>query len=94
MKAAETDWVRVTNQLNKLLETASTEGNNFGIELLAADMIAANGYIFSMRVVVKKRRATAAAAADPAAVAWWRPEVGGSSSHVSISSTFSSSSQG
>ena len=96
VKDAETDWVKVTNQLNKLLETASSDGNNFRIKLLGADMIAANGYIVSMRVVSKKLQTDAAAPVErPAgAVAWAPPEVGGSSSHVSISSTFSSSSQG
>src|SRR5205823_1692068 len=48
---AEADWIKVTDQVNDLLETASSDSNTFGITLLAADMIAANGYIVSMRVV-------------------------------------------
>jgi hypothetical protein len=80
---AETDWTKVNDQLNDLLETASSDNGTSGIKLLAADMIAANGYIVSMRVVVDGGDRTVA---PP-------PEAGGSSSHVSISSTFSSSSQ-
>ena len=84
-KAAERDWDTVCGQVNDLLETATTANNIFGVQLMAADMIAANGYIVSVRVVVKKPN--------------WppnsppHPEPGGSSSHVSISSAFSSSSQ-
>lgn len=86
VKAAEDDWVRVADRVNQLLETASSETNAFGFQLLAADMIAANGYIVSMRVVVKKPGANPTPGPHP-------PETGGSSSHVSISSVFSSSSQ-
>jgi hypothetical protein len=80
VKEAEADWSRVTNQVNKFLESGHS---NFGLKLLAADMIAVNGYIVSMRVVAQKPTRGR------------RPvfEVGGSSSHVSISSPFSSSSQ-
>jgi hypothetical protein len=90
VKAAEADWIKVTGQVNDLLEKASTASNSFGVTLLGADMIAANGYIVSMRVVVKPR-VTNAGHAIPAAFA--APEVGGSSSHVSLESAFSSPSQ-
>jgi hypothetical protein len=81
---AEADWTKVTDQVNDLLETASSDGNNFGVTLLAADMIAANGYIVSMRAVAN----------PPSNPGMPPPEPGGSdSSHVSISSAFSSSSQ-
>lgn len=81
---AETDWARVSDQVNTLLETASSDGNTFGVTLLGADMIAANGYIVSMRVVVNYP--------DPNPGGAPPPEAGGSSSHVSIHSPFSSSS--
>jgi hypothetical protein len=80
---AEADWASVNNQVNDLLETAYSSGNNFGITLLGVDMIAANGYIVSMRVVAN----------PPATPGVPPPELGGSSSQVSISSPFSSSSQ-
>ena len=87
VKAAEDDWTKVTNQVNELLETASSDGNSFGVTLLGADMIAANGYIVSMRVVAKDPNTTPV---PPGTIP--PPEVGGSSSHVSLSSAFSSSS--
>jgi hypothetical protein len=86
VKAAEADWTKVNNQVNNLLETASSDGNTLGIKLLAAEMIAANGYIVAMRVVANPPPVTPGVAPPP--------EPGGSeSSHVSISSPFSSSSQ-
>ena len=89
-KAAEADWTKVSNQVNDLLETASSGSSSFGIELLAADMVAANGYIVSMRVVANEPSENG----GPASPGIAAPEVGGSSSsHVSISSAFSSSSQ-
>jgi hypothetical protein len=91
VKEAEADWVKVTDQVNDLLEKAYSDNNSLGVKLLAADMIAANGYIVAMRVVANKARTAAGhgAAGEPP------PEPGGSdSSHVSISSAFSSSSQG
>jgi hypothetical protein len=84
LKDAEADWIKVTGQVNDLLEAAYSAGNNFGVQLLGADMIAANGYIVSMRVVAN----------SPSAPGVPPPEMGGSdSSHVSVSSAFSSSSQ-
>jgi hypothetical protein len=80
---AENDWTKVSDKVNELLETASSDGNNFGITLLGADMIAANGYIVSMRIVGIPK------ASGPGIAP---PEEGGSSSHVSISSPLSSSS--
>jgi hypothetical protein len=92
VKAAEADWTKVTDQVNDLLETASSDGNSFGIKLLAADMIAANGYVVSMRVVAKDPGTNGGPGpVPPGAIP--PPEIGGSSSHVSISSLFSSSSQ-
>ncbi len=88
---AEADWVKVNDQLDTLLKTASSDNNNLGVKLLAADMIAANGYIVAMRVVANKPYAAGRPRAGAAPVP---PEVGGSdSSHISISSAFSSSSQ-
>jgi hypothetical protein len=86
VRDAKADWIKVSDQVNDLLETASSDGNNFGVTLLATDMIAANGYIVSMRVVANPPSTTPGVPPPP--------EVGGSSSsHVSISSAFSSSSQ-
>jgi hypothetical protein len=80
---AEADWIKVSSQVNDLLQTASSGGNNSGVTLLGTDMIAANGYIVSMRVVANPP--------SPPGVPL-PPEAGGSSSsHVSISSPFSSS---
>jgi hypothetical protein len=81
---AEADWIKVCDQVNDLLETASTDGNSSGITLIAADMIAANGYIVSMRIVVKPPEQQPPGGVPP-------PEPDGSSSHVSLHSPFSSS---
>jgi hypothetical protein len=88
---AEADWTKVAGQVSDLLETASDDGNTYGITLLAADMIAANGYIVSMRVAAKMPGTNGGPL--PPGGAPPPPEPGGSSSHVSISSAFSSSSQ-
>jgi hypothetical protein len=61
---------------NELNHFLETTGKGaFKFTLLAADMVSVNGYIMSMRIVVQKDIR----------------EAGGSSSHVSISSPFSSS---
>ena len=74
--AAETDWMQVTDQLNSLLESGRDNSGNYKPGKFAADMVTANGYIISMRVVIMLPG----------------KEPGGSSSHISISSAFSSSS--
>ncbi len=83
-KDAEDDWINVSNQVNDMLEMASSDGNSFGTTLLGTDMITANGYIVSMRVVVNYP--------DPNPGGAPPPEITGSSSHVSLHSPFSSSS--
>ena len=80
---AEGDWDTVAKQLNSLLESGTdVDGSDYGYQLKAADMVAVNGYIISMRVVALKR---------PTRGRVGTLEAGGSSSHVSISSPFSSS---
>jgi hypothetical protein len=87
-KDAEKEWTTVTTVLNAFIEAefpppgSTPPGSNAPkLKIEAADMIEVNGYIVSMRVV----------ASDPEKPV--RPnEVGGSSSHVSVSSAFSSSS--
>jgi hypothetical protein len=79
IKDAEGDWQDVTDKLRDYLEKARK--SYLGLALLAADMIAVNGYIVSMRVVVQKPISGGKETFEP----------GGSSSHVSISSPFSSS---
>ena len=81
-EASELDWVKVTNALNDFLEDA-TDGYR-KVRLMAADMVEVNGYIVSMRVVVQPRLHAARGSVGIL-------EAGGSSSHVSISSAFSSS---
>ena len=71
---AEQDWADINEEVSRLLEEASAGGNSYKLKLLAADMVAVNGYVVSIRVVVEPERR----------------EPGGSSSHVSISSAFSS----
>jgi hypothetical protein len=74
---SEKDWVRVTNDINNFIESAMDNYQD-GCQLMLADMVEVNGYVVSMRVIVV-----------PGPV---HPnEPGGSSSHVSISSAFSSS---
>jgi hypothetical protein len=74
VKKAEENWWKVADELSDFLKTAK-EKTYLGFTLIGADMIAVNGFIVSMRVVVTKDIR----------------EEGGSSSHVSISSPFSSS---
>ena len=92
VKEAETDWSKVCDQVNGLLEEASGDNSSYKVKLLAADMVAVNGYVVSMRVVVQKPGAgkqSIRPVSGPVALR----EPGVSSSHVSISSAFSSSSQ-
>jgi hypothetical protein len=91
VKAAEKDWSKVANQMNDLLDDARANTNPYGLTLVVADMTSANGYIVSMRVVVQTQ---AAEKQSTRTVSGWVGirEPGGSSSHVSISSPFSSSS--
>ncbi|HXJ58826.1 MAG TPA: hypothetical protein VNU68_19375 [Verrucomicrobiae bacterium] len=73
---AERDWKQVViPQIQDLLDNQQTY-NGKVIKVIAADMIEVNGYIVSMRVVAEGIGQGL--------------EVGGSSSHVSISSAFSS----
>jgi hypothetical protein len=84
---AEKNWCDVTDELDGFLETAKTSGYPYDpnnstvvptVKLVGLDMTAVNDYIIAMRVVVQAK------IPGP-------PEVGGSSSQVSISSPFSSS---
>jgi hypothetical protein len=73
---AERDWKEVViPQIQNLLDNKQTFGGK-DIQVIAADMMEVNGYIVSMRVIAEGVGEGA--------------EVGGSSSHVSISSAFSS----
>ncbi|PWU08852.1 MAG: hypothetical protein C5B50_28650 [Verrucomicrobia bacterium] len=74
---AEQNWSDVNNNFTDFLETASQNLGVYNFRLQAADMVQVNGYIVSMRVVAVRTNTL---------------EVGGSSSHVSLSSAFSSSS--
>lgn len=79
---SENDWDSKTTELNDFLD-ARTDGfkdpeRYLGFVFHAADMIEVNNYIVSMRVIVFDKPGTG--------------ELVGSSSHVSISSPFSSSS--
>jgi hypothetical protein len=74
---AETDWRNVNDDLNCFLDKdTGIQRQGYGLALIAADMVEVNGYVISIRVV-----------ANPV----FLKEAGGSSSHVSISSAFSSS---
>ena len=81
MADSERDWVKVTTDLNKFIEDAMERYNDS--QLLAADMIEVNGYIVSMRVVITPLN-------PPSSEMMHILEHNGSSSHVSISSAFSS----
>lgn len=72
---AEQDFKNVTKAIDHFIDNA--EFGPFQLRLLAADMVEVNGYIVSMRVVARDFAPNV--------------EAGGSSSHVSISSAFSSS---
>ncbi len=87
---AEMDWGKANDDLNGMLEAAKAgypqpqEGKPppaLQALLMGIDMIAVNGYIVSMRVVVRRK----SNGIGPL-------QTGGSSSHVSISSPFSSAS--
>jgi hypothetical protein len=76
---AEANWSTVVSEIDMFLDQS-----HGGLTILAADMIEVNGYVVSMRVI-----------ADTPSNVEIRTklrtlEVGGSSSHVSISSAFSS----
>jgi hypothetical protein len=74
---AEANWRDiVVPGMNQLLDEPQTYGSHT-IEVIAADMVEVNGYIVSMRITVRDVVAGG--------------QIGGSSSHVSISSAFSSS---
>ena len=99
VKDAEEDWCKVANQMDDLLDGAKADTNPYGLKLLAADMITANGYIVSMRVVVQTPGAGKQSLRTMSGLVALREPGGssshgsaGSSSHVSLSLTFSSSS--
>lgn len=84
---AETDWQRVTNNFDQYLNDIENTGKSslfadtpFSFRLKAYDVVTVNGYLMSMRVLVDK----------PDSQGRQSREVGGSSSHVSLSSAFSS----
>jgi len=85
IEAAEADWERVTTEMNTFLEDPHSypqrdkdgKESTVTLKVLAADMVEVNGYVVSMRVVTNDTKRT--------------QQVGGSSSHVSISSAFYSS---
>ncbi len=78
IKEAQDNWNTITDNLSTYLET--TGDGAFGFTLLAADMVAVNDYVMSMRIVVERTHKGGIHA----------KELGGSSSHVSLSSPFSS----
>jgi hypothetical protein len=75
VKDAEKDWKKVTKEIDDFIDNRPPHPT--GLRNIMADMVEVNGYIVSMRVVTN--------ATDE------RPVIGSSSSHVSISSAFSSS---
>ncbi|PWU08853.1 MAG: hypothetical protein C5B50_28655 [Verrucomicrobia bacterium] len=77
---AEGDWNTVTNNFHNYLKNTGDTTDKFNFTLQGADMVTANGYIVSMRIVVQ----------GPPSQGIGILEVGGSSSHVSLSSAFSS----
>ena len=80
--AAERVWKRATNELNDILGGATTDL----FTDIVADMVEVNGYIVSMRVIANDKTAQLNAKARR------NMQIGGSSSsHVLISSAFSSS---
>jgi hypothetical protein len=83
VQAAEEDWNKAAKALNDIIDPPDPSHPPLGLDLVAVDMVQMNNYIVSMRVV-----------AVPLSGAGKHPmEVGGSSSsHVLISSAFSSSS--
>jgi hypothetical protein len=76
-RAAEQDWIEVTDEITDFIQT--NVKNN---ALVAVDMVEVNSYVVAMRVVAPAGK-TAPGKASPM-------EMTGSSSQVSISSTFSS----
>jgi len=77
-RAAEQDWIKVTDEITDFIQT--NVKNN---ALVAVDMVEVNSYVVAMRVVAPAGK-TATGKASPM-------EMTGSSSQVSVSSTFSSS---
>jgi hypothetical protein len=85
---AESDWQKVTDHFHQYLSDIQQYRQSnleptdpkFPWFLLAFDAVTVNGYIMSMRVVV----------GIPDSYGYRPTEVGGSSSHVSLSSAFSS----
>jgi hypothetical protein len=86
---AEGDWQKVTDDFHQYLSDIREHGCSkmlepkdplFSFRLKAFDVVTVNGYIMSMRVVV----------GDPGGGDLRSKELGGSSSHVSLSSAFSS----
>lgn len=76
---AEEKWKAAAQDLTDLIDPDNPPNQTFGLEIVAADMVQVNNYIVSMRLVV-----------TPSGPEKYR-EIGGSdSSHVSISSAFSS----
>ncbi len=72
---AEAEWSTAVDKLNELLAVDANSPISHGCGPTMADMVEVNGYIVSMRVVAERQGG----------------EVGGSeSSHISISSAFSS----
>jgi hypothetical protein len=78
VQRAEKDWVKVTNDLGQFI-TKATKNK----KLVTVDMVEVNGYVVSMRVITPTKR--------PSSGGLIPLTLGGSSSHVSISSAFSSS---
>lgn len=85
VKEAEADWNNVTREINVFLDEPYPAADP--LKIIAADMVEVNSYIVSIRVVadtvknIKEREAKR------------KMEIpGSSSSHISLSSTFSSSS--
>jgi hypothetical protein len=76
---AECNWIRLTERIMLFLDRPHTY-NKVTINNFITDMVEVNGYIVSMRVIEIKY-----------VTALGSFELGGSSSHVSISSAFSSS---
>ncbi|HEY0549681.1 MAG TPA: hypothetical protein VGF13_08770, partial [Verrucomicrobiae bacterium] len=83
IEKAEYDWEKVTKDIDAFIERKSSTAYG-GLEVVAADMSEVNGYIVSMRLIAEvPSKKSKSGGIEP-------EEVGGSSSHVAITSAFSS----
>jgi len=88
VKVAQHDWTVATQNLDQFIDRKPDKSYG-GLAITSADMIEVNGYIVSMRIIANPAEPTQPTTEGTVRIR----EVGGSSSsHISISSAFSSSS--